>query len=240
MLNKELEGTFMNKLNTAASYMIAVDDAYTLTMKAFAAAKRSNDHYKYVVPESTAPNPGFAIFYTPPIFRPPLLIVGQNPANFAGARRAYTDPPNGQMLAGHPPTVNSYLQHDHEFATTLRRLFRDFPHLLETAVGMNLWHFQMPPGVKDLPPSSFRAECEKVSCELIEAMEPRAILCFSSRARDLLAKQQLSNYWYVPHPTGSRTRDQASAAMPAVLAEIDGFLKNSESSPAGKTALAAR
>jgi hypothetical protein len=228
----------MDDLNAAANYTLAVDDAYRSTMKTFVAAKRLDDLYTYVVPESTAPNPGFAIFYTPPIFRPPLLIVGQNPANFAGARRAYTESPNGQMLAGHPPTVNSYLQHDHEFATTLRRLFRKFPHLLETAVGMNLWHFQMPHGAKDLPPSSLRVECEKITCELIEAMEPCAILCFSSRARDLLAKQRLSNYWYVPHPTGSRTRDQATAAMPAVLAEIDGFLKKTESGSSGMTARA--
>ncbi len=214
----------MNQLNTASAYQSKIDDAYKATMKAFSAASRVNTLYKYVVPESTAPNPGFAIFYTPPVFQPPLLIIGQNPANFAGARRAYTDPPNREMLAGRPPTVNSYLQHDHEFATTLRRLFREYPHLLETAVGMNLWHFQMPPNTKDLPPPNLRAICERVTCELIEAMEPAAILCFSAPARELLGKRLLCKCWYVPHPTGSRTRNKAAADMPGVLAQIDNYL----------------
>ena len=214
----------MDQGDPEALFKQTVSEAYESTRRTF--ALRSKDLNKYVVPKSTAPKVGFAIFYTPPVFRPALLIIGQNPANFAGPNLPYTDAPNKEMLSGRPPTVNSYLEHKHEFAVTLREFFQNYQHRLVEAVGMNFWHYQKPANEDELPPSSLLTECENISRKLIEAIEPSAILCFHARARDVLRRRGASKLWYVPHPTGGRTRVRSKANISQTLAEIDAYLKS--------------
>lgn len=94
------------RIDAAAAFTAAVDQAYSETRKRFDAWAADLEYKPYVVPASTAPRSGFTIFYTPPAFRPTLLIVGQNPSEFSGSRMLNA-PENAQMLSGTPPTVNS-------------------------------------------------------------------------------------------------------------------------------------
>lgn len=121
-----------------------IADVYRQTREEFAQRRSEPNYAAYVVPSATDPDPGFAIFYTPPSYEPPLLIIGMNPSNFAGSGASLKAAPNAAMLEGKPPGVNSYLEHNHEFAIALRKGFAKHFNLLEAAVGMNVWYFQGP------------------------------------------------------------------------------------------------
>jgi hypothetical protein len=88
----------------AEAYRGVVDVVYQKTRVAFDGWATDPKYKPYVIPESTAPKTGFAIFYTSPAFQPTLLIIGQNPANFAAAGRSLKDYTNAEMLSGSPPS----------------------------------------------------------------------------------------------------------------------------------------
>jgi hypothetical protein len=216
-----------------------VGEAYANTLAAFQKWSEDEAYRPYVVPEATAPKPGFAIFYTPRIMNPRLLIVGQNPANFAG-RGPLTAFPNGVMLSAEAPTRNSYLEDDHGFAVALRQLFACHLDLLQSAVGMNVWHFQASSAQAVVAPRELRRFCQATTLSLIEAMKPAAVLCFGKRAFNVVRQKikgtdidgtkalrvttPLTQAWYVRHATGSWTKDAAFQDTPVVLAEIDAYI----------------
>jgi hypothetical protein len=236
----------MNRGRRLASvtFSHSVSAAYRKTRLFFESLKDDAEYTPYVVPKSTAPKVGFAIFYTSPVFRPELLIIGQNPANFAGPRRSWQASPNAEMLSGTPPNANSYEEHEHDFAVSLRNGFRRHNELLSHAVGMNIWHFQCGTDAP-YPPHRLRTFCESITRELVEAIEPRAILCFGSEAcdglnfklTDSVSETRQSKYadisgrrvWKVRHLTGSRTRLAATHDLPYVVDQIAKFLKESNS-----------
>jgi hypothetical protein len=217
-----------------------VTKAYRDTAAKFLRWSTDDEFKKYVVPPATKPKPGFAIFYTPPVYMPPLLIVGLNPSDFSDSKSLVAKP-NGLMLSGTIPTCNSYLDHKHDFAKKLGQLFAGHEALLASAVGMNFWHFQCK--AEDEPnkaPHPLRKHCADTTEALILAMKPRTILCFSSLAFERLCGRRTPNsvpgtrsrwvdvgetrIWYVYHPTGSRTRIVSAHDTPIVLREIAAYL----------------
>lgn len=218
-----------------------VDDAYSSTMAEFRAWSTDRKYVAYVVPAATAPKPGFAIFYTPPKPKPRLLIIGQNPSNFAGRGADLAAQPNGEMLSGKPPTVHSYLGHGHVFANEMRSVFAGHEDLLEDVVGMNVWHFQAVSKAASAP-KALRDYCEETTRTLIATMKPKAILCFGKHAFDAVRNGRgtvsISNdrvrgidlgrsyLWGVAHLTGSYTREEAAASTPIALDAIAAYLSN--------------
>lgn len=212
-------------------FLATLDRAYRTTRKRFMEFAERPDYVKLVVPPATAPDVGFCILYTPATFAPPLLIIALNPANFSGAGADLTSEPNGTMMSGRPPSVNSYLEHDHVFARALRNAFEGYEDLLASAVGMNVWHFQQASNAGGAP-KDLKTFCERNSFEIATAMKPKHVICFSRQAFALcktsgdvveegLAARRASfngsTWWYVPHLTGSWTRKDAELAMPIVL-----------------------
>ena len=118
-----VRGTYRVKRSVLAP---ALDRAYRRTRVQFDVWARDSTYEPYVVPLSTKPRAGFAILYTPPAYEPQLLIVGQNPSNFAGSG-SIEDPPNADMLSGTVPTANSYDVHDYLLGKTLRGAFVNHP-----------------------------------------------------------------------------------------------------------------
>src|ERR1035437_1348654 len=163
-----------------ADCALAVDRAYQRTRQRFEAWKNDPAHPPaslYVVPDATEPAVGFAIFYTPAAFQPKLLLVGQNPANFAVGRNL-RDPPNAEMLSGtKPPLRNTYVEHKHRFAEALQNGFAQHFSLLESCVGMNVWHFQCVSRAQSAPQDLLRF-CECTTRSLVTAIQAKHILCF--------------------------------------------------------------
>jgi len=224
-------------------FFATLDRAYRTTRERFVEFAERPDCRRFVVPPATDPDVGFSILYTPPVFNPPLLIIGLNPANFAGAGADQAGEPNRTMLSGTPPTVNSYLQHDHVFARALRASFAGYEDLLASTVGMNVWHFQQ---VSDAAkaPKDLIAFCESTTFDIATTMKPQHVLCFSRQALNLcktagevveegLAAERTSftgaTWWYVPHLTGPYTRAKAELAMPMVLDLIARDLASNDS-----------
>ena len=94
-------------------------------------------------------NLGFAWLYTPPIYKPKLLICGQNPGNFG---YHYDDEYDREMLKGEIPIINTYtagrdgISYPFEFAKFIRKHLdktAERKELLDTnTVGMNIFPFQ--------------------------------------------------------------------------------------------------
>lgn len=210
----------------------AVARAYRDTREQFEAWKDDPRYRHYIVPVATDPDVGFAIFYTPATFQPRLLLVGQNPANFADGRDL-GDQPNGGMLSRmEPPLKNTYIEHKHRFAKALQKGFAGNRRLLADCVGMNVWHFQW---VKDAPlaPNDLLRFCERTTTSLVKAIEAQHILCFGKPPFNALLGQRVSGthkakvvrlgpskLWYVPHP-GARPRSDFAGDLPVVLAAIE-------------------
>jgi hypothetical protein len=221
----------------------AINDVYKLTRDEFARRRTDLIFAKYVVPLSTAPKPGFAIFYNPPTFQPPLLIIGLNPANFAPGDSLKTFP-NKEMLCGKPPTANSYLDHTHLFAKALQVGFAGQKALFKATRGMNLWFFQSSSDAAKAP-RELREFCSERTKDLVKIVKPEMILCLSSHAFASLTKG-VANYpvsgatkarfadvngtriWYSYHPTASRIAIRAVgvADLPIVVANIAAARKN--------------
>ena len=223
------------------TFEATIQRAYTDTMSSFKKFSRIERYRKFVCPPALGGEPGFAIFYTPPEVKPTLVIIGQNPSNFAG-NGAWTEEPNKTMLSGTIPARNSYLQDRHYFAKSLGNLFRGHEHLLENAVGLNVWHFQASSDDARCAPKELVRSCESTTRSLVAAMKPAAILCFSRHAFYALSKNRKgervqgtnaewldiedSRVWYVYHPTSSRTRLVSAHDAPIVLAEVESYLTN--------------
>jgi hypothetical protein len=217
-------------------FAATLDRAYRRTREQFERWAFNPEYYKYVVPPATKPRAGFAICYTPPIFQPKLLIVGQNPSNFAGAGSLEASP-NDQMLSGQPPSVSSYDAHEHLFGRALRDAFSQHPQLYEGCVGMNVWHFQCTSSASSAP-KPLKDFFEETSREVVDAMQPCNVLCFGRPAFSTLAGTDRrvkgaakaetvtrggTVYWYVPHLTGSWSRADAERDLPIVLDEMQGL-----------------
>jgi hypothetical protein len=84
----------------------------------------------------------FIILYTPiATIRPQLMLVGNNPSWFHRTRRKAALA-NLATVAEKIPVVNSFLEHDHSYSRTLRKVFHRLNRidLLEGCVGLNrLW-----------------------------------------------------------------------------------------------------
>lgn len=236
---KPLECLNMN--DPENKFKAGIDRAYTRTREQFDEWHTKPEYKDYVVPLSTAPRLGFAIFYNQPTFHPPLLIIGLNPANFAPGD-SLKAPPNGEMLSGFPPTINSYLEHEHYFATALQLGFKEYKALFEATRGMNLWFFQTSSEARRTPPK-LRSFCSGLTMELIEIVKPETILCLSSDAFAYITKRANTTpvvnskaarftyingtrIWYSYHPTSSRykTRMIGVADLPIVVADIASYL----------------
>jgi hypothetical protein len=201
-----------------------------------------------VRPASQNGRVGFAILYTPPRYRPDLLIIGQNPGNFGPDNGTWDDEPNQKMMSGTVPRINSYIAHDHNFATELRGCFEgQNAGLLETCVGMNLWFFQAK-GTPQLP-GNLKAFCESYARRIIDAIAPKVILCLSGTAfgalkmgkistfGDVKALCKLSHFATIPmiyahHPTGRWTRLSAQKSIPAAIWRINAILASDASKAA--------
>ncbi len=210
----------------------AVDRAYRDTREKFEARKNDPAYLPYVVPDATSPHVGFAIFYTPATFRPKLLLVGQNPANFAAGQNL-RDSPNTEMLSGMElPLKNTYIEHKHRLAKALQKGFARHPGLLADCVGMNVWHFQCVSRAESAPQDLLRF-CECTTRSLVKAIQAKHILCLGRPAFSALLSQRVSDtnraevvslgsskLWYVPHPAG-RPRSDFKDDLPVVLEKIE-------------------
>jgi hypothetical protein len=90
------------------------------------------------------------ILYTPWRYQPDLMMIGTNPSWF---HRGMGEPKihartqalqNLNQVRQKVPTVNSYIEHDHEFSMKLRSYFEPFGaiNLLRDCVGMNRFWIQ--------------------------------------------------------------------------------------------------
>lgn len=113
-----------------------IEKIYSETREFF----EKNQHLPYIKPISQSGKIGFCILYTPPIFNPDVLIIGQNPSYFTPKMpRSEIDK---IMMSGEIPRVNSYIEHNHIFAKEIRRIFKyDKSTFLENCVGTNIWFF---------------------------------------------------------------------------------------------------
>lgn len=223
-------------IHNKQSFDDAISSVYGSTLKEFTRFSADKRFAKYVLLAATAPKPGFTIFYTPPAYQPPLLIVGMNPSNFAGEGASLKAAPNSEMLSGLPPTLNSYAVHNHVFAAALRKGFAGHEALFGFAVGMNVWFFQWADNA-NAAPRELKRFCQEQTIALVEIINPAAILCLSSIAFSTLingaAEFRVANtraryadvkgrrIWYSFHPTGSRSRLVGAADLPIVLADIE-------------------
>lgn len=185
---------------------------------------------------------GFAILYTTPRYRPDLLIIGQNPGNFGPSSPIWDDDDNRIMMSGHVPTFNSYIAHKHKFGCKLQEYFSGPNNrLLKHCVGMNIWFFQAK-GTPE-PPLHLAEFCEKGAESIIEAVDPKVILCLSKKAFDTLRSNgavviarvaisgtqsieiRTSSFQGIPmacadHPTG-RPHLKAKTTIPAAIAWVN-------------------
>lgn len=220
--------------------LAVINKAYEETRQEFKKWTIDPKCVSYVCPPATSPDEGFTIFYTPVVYRPKLLIVGQNPANFSGGfRPALEDTPNRMMLSGIIPSENTYLTHNHSFARRLREAFLNDEHLLKDAVGMNVWHYQ---AVLDASKAPFvlRRFCETTTRHIISVINPIVIICIGSHAFNAIpgnrseilnlardVRQFDTNATRViglPHITGSYSWEACSKAMPVVIAALRSYL----------------
>jgi hypothetical protein len=202
-----------------------VQRLYDSTRTRFETLAENERYRQYVVPASTAPAVGFAIFYTPYRFSPELVIAGQNPSNFSGRNSPLTAPPNRDMLSGIRPTKSSYVEHEHLFASALGEAFEIIPELLADAVGMNVWHFQCVSEAEKAPKDLIEF-CENNSERLVDSLSPRNVLCLGrvpwkaltrrdrgERVPDTKYAESVrigdTTYYFTWHPTGSH--DQRGA-----------------------------
>jgi hypothetical protein len=214
-----------------------IELAYKNTHKKFRHWANDTEYRDYIVPPSrrfAEQKHGFAIFYTPPIFQPKLLVVGQNPSNFAGAGRELTDTPNAEMFSGIIPREKNYDLHtQHFFGNSLINALDAHPTLFASFVYMNVWHFQRKEDAENAPPN-LRKFCETTSNEIVHAIRPLNVLCFGKYAfraltgikhgesieetkKSEFVRREASMFWYVPHLTGRRTRGNAKHDLPIVL-----------------------
>ena len=142
-------------------------------------------------------NLGFAWLYTPPIYKPKLLICGQNPGNYG---YHYDDEYDREMLKGEIPIINTYtagrdgISYPFEFAKFIRKHLdktAERKELLDTnTVGMNIFPFQYKgsatlSGKKN---KEHKAFFKKLSIKIVKAIQPESIICIGVTSFDLINK----------------------------------------------------
>tara|TARA_B110000003_G_scaffold147676_1_gene148669 strand:+ start:501 stop:1178 length:678 start_codon:yes stop_codon:yes gene_type:complete len=158
----------------------------------------------------------FAILYTPIRYRPKLLMIGNNPSWF--------DKDNGaigyrivQELMKSPPTENSYIEHNHTYASRMKLIFTRLNRmdLLRNCVGMNRWWLQTGSGnnhfnasCKEKSPylkESLFEYCETRTKNIISLIEPKVTLLIGSKAQKLMSEQNILNtkIVHVDYPFGA-------------------------------------
>jgi hypothetical protein len=163
---------------------------------------------------------GYAIFYSPVVNNPNLLIVGYNPG---GDERSFKDLPE------HPPAEHDYIQGNYRMANRMRYIFQSAEILpvLEKSVKTNLFFFRSKDmsGIKGLEAET-KSFCLSQTKQVIDKLKPANILIEGFKTfRELLNLLQLkqtrevsfkdrrvmltSDYngtklIAIPHPTGAR------------------------------------
>ena len=223
------------------TFATTIQNAYTETKQAFMSWSALESYRRLVCPPAVSPDPGFAIFYTAPRYKPDLAIVGQNPSNFAG-RGPWTAEPNRTMLSGSIPNRNSYQEDKHFFAEALGSLFAGHETLLAEAVGLNVWHFQASSSEAREAPKDLMAFCEATTLSIVRAMQPKAIICFGRPAFCTLTGRSSGHHvagtlrgewldvdgsrvWFVYHPSASWARNVAVHDTPLVVAEVAAYIR---------------
>ena len=157
----------------------------------------------------------FAILYTPVRYRPKLMMIGNNPSWFDkdDGDRGYRIV-KGLMQS--PPKENSYVNHNHSYASKMRLIFNRIGRmdLLNDCVGMNRWwlqtgtentHFNKPSRERsfDLNQSLYEY-CETRTKEIISLIEPRVVLLVGKKAQKLMPEETINNtkIKHVDYPFG--------------------------------------
>jgi len=157
----------------------------------------------------------FAILYTPVRFRPKLMMIGNNPSWF--------DKDNGdighgivQELMKSPPKENSYIEHNHTYASRMKLIFTRLGRmdLLRNCVGMNRWwlqtgsentHFNKPCNeISFNLKESLYEYCESRTTKIIRLIEPEVTLLIGAKAKKLMPEQTILNnkIIHVDYPFG--------------------------------------
>ena len=148
-------------------------------------------------PEALGGDVGFCILYTPPILNPDLLVIGKNPSFFNPSNEFSEE--DELMMSGTIPTVNSYLEHKHLFATELKNMFcyeNEKPNILDNTVGMNIWFFQGKDIPQDIsgPIGELKKSCEKATKDVIRLFKPKTILAVGVEAMRVCDSDNMAVY----------------------------------------------
>ena len=131
---------------------------------------------------------GYSILYSPPRYRPELLMIGENPGSDVGQQ--YSDSEHAGW-----PDYNSYHRDTYRLALKLQSLFGQIQamDILQDSVGFNMNFFRSrPSGAKDVGfrwkdnPSPIQIEleefCRTKVLQLIELMQPKLIVTLGFKA----------------------------------------------------------
>lgn len=140
----------------------------------------------------------WVILYTPPRDRPPLMLIGNHPSWF-DAEDSDLALRNLESLTPRPHNINSYIEHDHDFALALRATFCGLKRcdLLESCVGLNQFWPQLGAAsdafTAKLPSVGLRAAwretkefCREGTRKIIEIVNPIAVALIGEPAQDAL------------------------------------------------------
>ena len=168
----------------------------TAVVEAFAAQVYVDMNQIWIAKKNAFPTweLGFRILYSPPILKPELVIVGENPGCLRGQVFALEE---HSGWPGH----NEYAVQGWPLASKLRILFSaiGLQKVLERSVGLNANFFrshssssdQVGLRWKDNPPT-IRRELESICLEkvfgLISAMNPKIVLALGMKAFDALTR----------------------------------------------------
>jgi len=146
----------------------------------------------------------FAILYTPVLYKPKIMMIGNNPSWFDK-----DNPENGYKIVRElmkaPAKECSYLVHNHVYAHRLQDAFSRVGRmdLLTNCVGMNrLWLQTGPenaPWNRACKAISFELRqnlyeyCQTRTKEIINLIKPKVLLLVGAKAQGLLQGQAISN-----------------------------------------------
>lgn len=180
--------------------MTQIESIYTRTSK-FAEGPHGLMVREYLMENSSMLHPlgKYVILYGPPQYRPPLMLIGNNPSWFGSRETALA---NLADVAAKIPRVNSYTAHDHEFARHLKSAFQclNREDLMENCVGLNRFWFQTGPKFSSFVPRKAQhpflrtawdktiAFCEAGTRELIDIISPRSVALVGRHATRAIPK----------------------------------------------------
>lgn len=163
---------------------------------------------------------GYAVFYSPVVINPELLIIGYNPG---GDESSFVEIPK------HPPADHDYIKGNYPMANRMRYIFQSagILPLLENSVKTNLYFFRSnnASGIGDLS-EDVKEFCLSQTKQIIDTLTPRMILVegfetfsevlkllrsqqsreipFNGRAVMLVSDYKGIKLLGIPHPTGAR------------------------------------